>query len=474
MKNKIRLLTLIATGLMTLSACGNSGGGGESGEGGKRIVKFEFLKAGIGTEVYKKLAEAYTAEHPDVQIKLVANYAVNDTVSAALSTGKGLADIYSIRGIEIINQYYNKGYLINLNDVFDSVIEGDKKLVDMLDEGIADYCKYGDNYLAVPEYININGFVYNKKLFDQYNWSIPTTTEEMAALADKILADTNGSVKPFAYCGAAAQGYVYYLLNGINDAYEGIANLEKIHEFESPEVFNPDNRTGKLHALEMLRDWFTESNGYVYKGSMGLKNIQAQQLVLENKAAMILCGSWFVTEMAALIDEAKDDMAMFRIPEYSENGIVKHADGYTKNEGSDGVVYADIPAFYVIPSQAKNKEDAIDFLKFINRSDISELYTKYCNCVRPLKYNRDSSSEAYKDMSNFGKSVLDIANENTLYPENSKSPLAIGAGLTFWPLKDGDNYHYSKILNGGTSPRDCLKKEYDFVKSHWQEWLDLL
>ena len=105
---------------------------------------------------------------------------------------------------------------------------------------------------------------------------------------------------------------------------------------------------------------------------------------------------------------------------------------------------------------------------------MSELYTKTCNCVRPLKYNRDSSSDAYKDMSTFGKSVLDIANKNTLYPENSKSPLALGAGLTFWPLHDGDNYHYSKILNGGTAPRECLKKEYDFVKSHWQEWLDLL
>ena len=78
MKNKIRFLTLIAAGLMSLSACGDAGGG-ESSADGKRVVKFEFLKAGIGTEVYEKLAKAYTAEHPDVQIKLVANYAVNET-----------------------------------------------------------------------------------------------------------------------------------------------------------------------------------------------------------------------------------------------------------------------------------------------------------------------------------------------------------------------------------------------------------
>ena len=50
-------------------------------------------------------------------------------------------------------------------------------MLEMIDESAANYSNYNGKYICIPEYVNVNGFVYNKKLFDKYGWTIPKTTE---------------------------------------------------------------------------------------------------------------------------------------------------------------------------------------------------------------------------------------------------------------------------------------------------------
>lgn len=433
-----------------------------------RIVKFEFLDAGLGRDVYKAMKEAYEAEHPEVTINLIPNYQINNTVQNNLSSGKNVSDIYSIRGLSVIEQFYIKGWIMDLKDiVYEAEIADGKTLIDLADSSVINYVDYNGHYICIPEYVNVNGFVYNKKMFEQYGWTIPTTTEQMTALCNRIVSDTEGQVKPFAFCGEA-QGYIYYLLNGINTSYQGIANMDKFYEFESPETFAPTNQVGKSYALKTMVDWYTESNGYVFERALDLKAMAAQRKFLNGEAAMMLNGSWFETEMSKFINPSEHEFAMFKVPEYSEGGVVKHAEGYTSEDGK-GVLDSEYTANYIIPTASKHKEDAIDFLKFIQRPDICELYTKYCNSVRPFKYNLDPTSETYASMSSFGKSVLAMANSNTLYVAASKNSLAIGGYLSAWPLPE-DNYHYNALLSGGADVSQRLKAEYDYVNSSWSRW----
>lgn len=432
-----------------------------------RVVKFEFLDAGLGRDVYKALKDAYEAEHPGVTIKLIPNYQINSTVQNNLSSGKNVSDIYSIRGLNVIEQFYIKGWVRDLTDIYQSEIADGKTLLDLADESVKNYCEYNGHYICVPEYVNVNGFVYNKKLFDQYGWTVPTTTEEMAALCQRILNDTNKSVKPFVFCGEA-QGYVYYLLNGINTSYEGLANMEKFYEYESPEVFKPQNRVGKQYALQTFKEWYTESNGYVIEKALGMKAMDAQRMLLNNEAAMMLNGSWFETEMSKFVDPSKHELSMFRIPEYSVGGVVQHASGYT-SEDEKGIIDSEYTANYIIPTAAQHMDDAIDFLKFLHRPDICELYTKYCNCVRPFKYNVDPTSATYANMSTFGKAVLNMAKNNTLYVPASKNPLAIAGKVAAWPLPE-DTYHVNDMLEAEVGVIQALQKEYDFVNGSWERW----
>ena len=436
---------------------------------GRRVVKFEVLKAGLGTEVYKNLEKAYEASHPDVNIKCIFNYQINEEIGGRLDTNTNLADIYSIRDLATIRDYYILGKVRDLNDVYDSEIENGKTLRQMLDPEAVEYCEYNGHQLCVPEYVNVDGFVYNKKLFDQYHWEVPQTTEQMLALANQIVASRIPSpskpgeiIRPFVYCGNDADGYMYYLLNSINASYKGLANMKEFLKYETPEIFAPANNKGKLHALECLKTWFVDDNPYIYDGSLGLKSMPAQHALLAGDAVMMLNGSWFENEMQEFLDE-NDDIAMMRVPEYSEGGVVKHEEGYTTVDGKK-LLQSEYTANYFIPTNAKNPDDAIDFLKFISRSDMCELYTKTCNSVRPFAYNKDPNSTTYSGMSNFGKSVLNIANTNYLYVPSSKSELALKGKISLWP-NPGDNYHYKALLKNKEAPEDCLSREYEFAKA---------
>ena len=426
----------------------------------KNVIKFQFLKAGLGLEVYEKLAKAYEAEHPGVTVKLIPNYDVNADVDKHLTTGN-CSDIYSIRDISAIKRYYIKKQIIDLKDVFDSEIEEGKTLKSMLIDSALNYAEYNGAYICIPECINFNGYVYNKKLFREKGWEVPTTTEEMKTLMDKILTDTAGKVYPLTTC-SAADGYFYYLLDGINDGYEGLANLEDIYKFDTPEIWNPANRTGKRYALQTMRDWYLADNGYVPRGALGNDYIDAQKDVVNGKVAMMLNGSWFENEMSPYL-KPDSELGMFKIPEYSEGGTIRHAPGYT-TEDNKSVIGCEFLASYIIPTKGKNREGAIDFLKFISRTDMCELYTKTCNSVRPFKYNLDSSTETYKDMSSFGKSVLDIAKNNAAFVEYSKSQMVVAEGLSFWPAADGDPYHIKAMLQNGASIDDRLNVEYQAAK----------
>lgn len=48
----------------------------------------------------------------------------------------------------------------------------------------------------LPGPANLSGMIYNKVLFQQYGWKVPTTIDELLALCKQITADTNGTIAP--------------------------------------------------------------------------------------------------------------------------------------------------------------------------------------------------------------------------------------------------------------------------------------
>ena len=468
-RNFVRIVSLLLVFILslTLAGCGNTSTNESTDADGRRIVKWEVLKAGYGTVPYEKLAEAFMEKYPDILVKITFNPNINSTTAAKLETSNNLADVYSTNDLNGIKRWYSSGWIEPINDVYDMTLESGKKISESLTERANEACTYQDNAICIPEYTSVKGFVYNKTLFEKYGWSVPTNTNELSKLCKQILSDTNNTVAPIVYCGSAADGYLYFS-NGWNYSYSGVANLDTFYSFESAEVFNPDNSKGKLYQLQNLKKFFFDEGNFTLAGSSGLTHIVAQSKLIQGECAMMMNGSWFENEMSSVLESNKDvELAMFPIPEVADSsGKVLHADGYT-TEDNKQVIEAEYGSYYFIPSAASNKDDAKTFLKFLQEESSCQLYTANTNAIRPLSYSLDTTDAAYSEMTSFGKSIIEIANTCYLYCANPTSPIAL-KGLTGYWAKG--SYPFNDIRDGVLTASSALEADYKYAKENWSKF----
>ena len=163
-------------------------------------------------------------------------------------------------------------------------------------------------------------------------------------------------------------------------------------------------------------------------------------------------------------------LCMFRVPEISDDsGNVLRSASYSTNDGKP-IVDCTIGASYFIPKAAANKADAIDFLKFMCEAESNALYTAHSNAVRPFAYDRSSSASAYAKMSQFGKEVLAIADQNVLYVPHGSNPLELDGYLSLYP----QGRYWNADLLAGAEPDDCLQSDYQYVLNNWEGWQKLI
>lgn len=467
MKRK-SIALLLAFGTICLASCGDGG----SADGDKRILKVEFVKAGFGLTPYEKLADAFMKENPDVQVKLVPNPEMASTTAAKLQNGDNLSDIMIYnRSINHIRQWALKGYVHDISDLMDETVENGEALRDRLDDNALSVSEYNGKYWCVPEYYNINGFVYNATLFESKNWQTPKTTKEFEELCKKIAATeiAGAAMKPLVYCGNGADGYLYYAVDGFQVRYEGLSNMKTFEAFASPEVYNPDNMVGKIKAYTLLKKYFFDS-GWAVDNSMTLGAIEGQSKLLSYEAAMMLNGSWFENEMAPYTNASSPTFKMFAIPEISDDsGNIVRSSTFTSNEEKDGVIDASFVGNMFIPKNAANVSDAEKFLKFVTKRSSAELWTKYSNSIRPYKYDYSSSNTAFSEMSAFGKSVLDLASNNVIHVYDSKADIAVVDKATINPQ---GGYWYKLIYSNPAryTPESCVESDYQYAKDNWEAW----
>ncbi len=496
MKKTSKILSLVMASILSLSfvACGggdNSGmgdGGGDerdelvlkTNEGATKKVSFEYLQAGFGNDPYIAVANGYMERNPDVQIELIPNRQITSTTSNNLAANQGVADIYSYPYGNILKTWHSNGWLEDLTDLCAQQTIDGRTMLESMTGSAADSMKINDRIYAVPEYTSLTGFIYNIELFEQYGWQIPTTTAELKALCDQILADTNNSVAPIVWC-SDAEGYLYFATENWISQYEGIQNMDKFYEFSSPETYAMEtNSAGSIYdskylALENLVDFFMPMNegGYAHNNSRTLHNAPAQLKVIDKSAAMMLNGSWFENEMALYLKEMPAKLGMFAVPELSdENGTVLRSATFT-SEDDKRVVSADYGAYYFIPTSAANKEQAKDFLLYLSSEEACALYTQYSNAVRPFQYDVSKTSALYSKVGDFGKSVLEMADQHYLYAPVSNNALALKGKGGLWPR--GKRVESEITQSGGsTDPNYYLQQDYNFVLSQWEDWMELI
>ena len=461
-------LLLVVIMVLGVTGCGDK----KVGNDDRRILKWEVLKAGYGSTAYEKIAEAFMEEHPDVLVKINFNPSITETTGSRLESNTNLADVYSYRDIEAIKRWTANGYVEALDELYAAELSTGKTVKDSMTGNAAEVCSYNGTAYAIPEYTNVQGFVYNKSLFEQYGWEIPNTTAELDKLCRRILEDTDSKVSPIVYCGGAGEGYLYFAVKQWVSQYEGISQMDTFYNFDSAEVFNPSNYKGKMYALQNLQKFFYDEGNYTMTGSTGMTHIVAQSKIIKGEAAMMLTGAWFETEMSEALAELPDkEFGLFPVPQLSDSkGNVLHSANYTTVE-EKRVIESEYGAYYFIPANASNKDDAMEFMKFLSEPSTCELYTRYTNVVRPFEYELSADAEIYSDMSTFGKSVLTLAHDHYLYSPNNSSQLAVKGLTGYWSRGKSP---YVDLRDGVETVNQILQNDYEYAKQNWNSMLEMV
>lgn len=477
-----KLITLILCLCFALTAvgCGDRGNGGDGGldgvtynertgemykdtKDGKTRIKISYTP-GFGNDWAKQISRAFLLDEAGANyyIELDNDSELTTSISTKLESGTDLSDIYW----PLASNWYSYAaldYLENLDELYNTTIPGEDKTI--LEKMTGTWKTYGKavnnqetHYYVFPGTENITGIVYNKTLFDQYGWEVPTTAAELKTLCAEIVSDTNGKIAPFVYPGTLPGGYWDFIGTTWWLQATGAEQMDEFMKFENSEVFNhlSGPSEGKLAMLETFEDIIVKNRTtYTLKGSASKTHLQAQLSFAQKQAAMIPNGNWIEKES---LSGMKDEVRMMPVP-YIENAL-EDEQGNKINYN-----YSGQPDYIMIPKAAPNKVGAKAFLAFMCKDEMLKMYTEQTGTPRPFEYDLDGC-----ETSDFIASCLEIAKNSTTWFENSTSKLWTANKVK----KFNTNNPYSTLLaNSDTiSAIGWCASEYNAVKLTWDSWLN--
>lgn len=431
-----------------------------SGGENREILKIAFTEAGFGREWLVEISKAFVRENPQYELRLDGDPSLASSMSTKLETGKNLSDIFMPLN-SAWETYAAQGWLEPLDDLYEMKPDGEGRgtNAEKMDEVYREYSSLtltgGTHYYIMPWNDTVTGIVYNVKMFAQYGWEIPETTDELETLCEKILSDTDGAVKPFAYPGKIG-GYFDYIGSTWWMQSSGVDGYEEFFEFSSSEVYNANVQPalGKKQALEEFVRFFSTDKGYCITGSMSKDHITSQMDFINGKAAMIVNGNWIECEMQTSTPEGFE-MGLMSVP-YLASARKDEAGNYVK------VNYTTAPDYIIIPRQAANKTGAKAFLNFMNSDEMLSLYTRITGSPRPFDYDADN----LEGLTNFTKDVLRLRAESESIFDYSRSPLWMNG----YVQKYIGGQPYSSLIRKETEPQRFCNVEYVEADEKWDTW----
>jgi N-acetylglucosamine transport system substrate-binding protein len=401
-----------------------------------RVLTIYYYDKDYGSDWIKAIANEYKNKNPDVTINLKADSNLEKNVGKLLESSGDVPDILFLPNTNW--QYWaSKNYIVNLSDLFDTVIDNNTTLKQKIQPDYLKHCTYNKGYWVVPWEDGVTGFIYNKALFRKNDWIVPSTMKEFYELLVKIKA---AGVVPIAWDGKDFSVWSY-AVNNWWAQYEGISSMKTYLKMGSPEVYKQEGRTAALTEFKTIVDDKTNSMDDV----LNTDSTQALKLFFNSKAAMLLGGSWTACKASSYIP-AGFEMGIMRIPK-----IDGAKDANVNYEAAGG--------FAAIPSASQHISLAKDFLKFSSTDSMLKLYTKITSSPRPFIYDAINS----EGLSNFGKSAVDIWESSEKLYMFSESPIYYNV-FSDWPH---NGLPYLQIFTGAITPEEAVEENYNYVKSYW-------
>ena len=300
---KIIALLLALTMALSLVACGGNGSGTETQpQGGNNetkpaepvTIKVAAIETAYGSEVWAKVAEAFTAE-TGIKVELTTDKQLEDVLTGPMQNGEfpDVVHLATGRPAGLTEQLVKQNALHDLSNMLALTIPGESvKVSDKIAGGFTDnniVAPYGDGktYMA-PMFYSPCGLFYNAKLFEDKGWTVPTTWDEMWALGDLAAAE---GIALFTY---PTTGYFDTFIPTLIASVGGAELWEAISNYEEGVWESAEGQKG----LDVIAKLVT----YVHPNTPAQANNQDftknQQMPMDGRALFMPNGTWITGEMA--------------------------------------------------------------------------------------------------------------------------------------------------------------------------------
>ena len=234
-----------------------------------------------------------------------ANDQYKQKLAVAMSSGQ-CPDMYIHWTGGPMIEYIKAGYAQDITDLVDKY-----GLRDLYTEASLAQCTYEDKIYALPvKNDSVAVFFYDKALWAEKGYEVPTTIEELEALCDKMVED---GITPFALANSAAwTGSMYYMY--LVARYGGPEVISSIYAGE--ESFVND---ACIYAGTKIEEWVDK--GYFPDGvnSLTPDNGDDRALLYTGEAGMMLHGTWQIASIKTENPDFYANMGCFAFPTKSDS-----------------------------------------------------------------------------------------------------------------------------------------------------------
>ncbi len=414
---KLKKLLALAMAVVLVFALAACGGDTDSENGQESTSSSNGQSGDVATLTYaiwdknqepgmRAIADAFEAENPDIKINIeVTGWDEYWTKLEAAGTGGALPDVFWMH-INNFRKYADAGLLEG--------IDTGKTDLSKFPSGLNELYTIDGTLYGIPKDFDTIGLWYNKTMFDEKGIAYPDETWTWDTLVEVAaeLTDANSGIYGFAAPLDTQQGYYNFIYQ--NGGYV-ISEDKTKSGFDMPET---------IEAIQFYTDLINK-----YKVSPAyatLVETSNTNLFESGKVAMILQGSWMVTEMKSN-EYTHDNADVAVLPMGKERASIYN-----------GLANA-------VASTSKNKEAAMKFVYYMGTEEANITQAKngsaipaYENTQQPwIDYTTFFSLDKYVDM-------LDYA---VIYPTSKSRPK--------WDVVENDTMR--KIFAGELSVEDGCK-----------------
>lgn len=327
-------VTIAGTMVFGLAACGSKGNGGSTD--GHLVFQIwdQGQKAGM-----EAMAEAYTKEHEGVTIEVQAvGWDEYWTKLEASATSNSMPDIFWMHSNQIY-KYADNDILADCSDIVDAA--------NYSEVSVANATGSDGKIYGVPKDKDIVGLLYNKELFDKAEVEYPddTWTWDDLESASQQIYDKTGKYGYMAYSHDQIGYWNFVYQNGGQILNDDGTKAEYTEAATADAI--------KYYVEIQKNDWCPTQEQFANTG--------AAEMFFSGEGAMYYAGNWDLINLCTTYGDMNGKWDVAMLPKCPDP-----ANGDGRASISNSVSYA-------TAAKGKNKELAMDFLKFLGSEEAQKI-----------------------------------------------------------------------------------------------------